>query len=347
MDEDELLRAAAEVLLRRASQRSAPSLTVAELFAKFEAAHSSRPNWWATRDKTIAFVRAHADRDCTSLTIQDWTKHALARLATLVPGKLGAAGRCYGKSTVNVELGSAKTLLYWGVEQGLIRYNPIAKAKILKNRKGRETAPKEHEVQRALACCRIPEQVVMVLAAADVCLRRNEIRQLQHEWIDHERKLLSLPGWAAKGGRGGIVPLTQRFLDAVSDVPRHIRDPHVMVSPKGGPYSGVTLDKWWQQIRACAGLVAAPGDRTVRLHDCRAGGATNALDRGVRLETVSRRLLRHSNLATTEIYLRGKDVGNLDQAIEAMEAGILRDQRRAKRIEAPESKLSSSVRKPE
>jgi integrase len=95
-----------------------------------------------------------------------------------------------------------------------------------------------------------------------------------------------------------------------------------------GTYCAFQLETWWVGIRERAGVEAAPGDKAVHLHDLRSACATNALDRGVRLETVSRRILRHSTLGTTEIYLRGKDVGNLDQAIEAMEAGIVRDQRK-------------------
>ncbi len=184
---------------------------------------------------------------------------------------------------------------------------------------------------------------MLVLAAADVGLRLNEIRNLQHDWIDHERKTVTIPHHVAKNRRGGTVPCTQRFLDAVAAMPRHFKLPQVLFSERSrGPYCAFQLDTWWVGIRERAGLVAAPGDKEVHLHDLRAGCATNALDRGVRLETVSRRILRHSNLATTEVYLRGRDVGNLDQAIEAMESGILRDQRRAKRVEPAQNEPKST-----
>jgi integrase len=171
-----------------------------------------------------------------------------------------------------------------------------------------------------------------------VGLRLGEIRQLQHDWIDHERKTVTLPQYACKNRRGGTVPCTQRFLDAVAAMPRHFRLPQVLFSERSnGPYCGFQLETWWVGIRERAGVETAPGDKAVHLHDLRAGCATNALDRGVRLETVSRRILRHSTLATTEVYLRGRDVGNLGQAIDAMEAGILRDQRRAPKRSEPSS----------
>lgn len=324
MDDDELLTAAAEVLLRRAARRSAPSLTVAALYALYEAAQVHRETWWATRNKLTGFVEAHTTRDVMSLALADWTTYATGRVQTHAIG------------TVNVELGATKAMINWGVAQGLVQYNRLASARRMKNRRGRDTAPNETEIGRALAACRNPRETVLVLAAADCGFTLNEIRHLQHDWIDHERKVVTLPPWPCKNRRAGTVPCTQRFLDAVSALPRHFKWPQVLFSERSrGPYCRYQLDTWWVGIRERAGLEAAPGDKDVHLQDLRAGCATNALDRGVRLETVSRRILRHTNLATTEIYLRGKNVGNLDQAIEAMEAGILRDQRRAKRVEPP------------
>jgi len=326
VDDDELLAAAAEVLLRRAAKRSAPSLTVAALFALYEASQKHRKHWPAVRNKLSAFLAAFGDRDVMSLTVRDWTEHASKRLSTPAPPK---GDRCYSVATVNVELVCVKVGLNWGVTQGHLRYNPIAAARRFKARKGRDTAPSETEVGRCLAACLDGRQRVLVLGAADVGLRVSEIAQLRHDWIDAERKTISLPDWCAKNGRGGRVPCTQRFLDAVAALPRHFSLPQVLYSETSrGAYSRRQLDTWWAGIRERSGIEAAPGDRAVHLHDLRAGAATNALDRGVRLETVSRRILRHSSLATTEIYLRGKDVGNLEQAIEAMEAGIVRDQRR-------------------
>ena len=335
MTEDELLLAALEVLQRRAATRSAPSLTVAALFAKYEASQKHRKTWWSVYNKLHPFVAAHETREADGLAVADWTTWASARLAQTVPPK---HERCYSPATVNVELASIKAWLNWCVAQGLLRFNPLAGAKRVKARRGRDTAPKEWEIGRFLAACRNERETLLVLAAADVGLRLGEIRHLRHDWIDAERKTVALPGWACKNGRGGTVPCTQRFLDAVAAVPRHFRLPQVLFSERSqGPYCSFQLETWWVGIRERAGIEAAPGDRAVHLHDLRAGCATNALDRGVRLETVSRRILRHSTLSTTEIYLRGRDVGNLDQAIEAMEAGIARDQRMANTRKRPSS----------
>jgi len=327
LDEDELLAAAAEVLLRRAAKRSAPSLTVAALYAHYREAHQASKSWEAMRVRLAPFLEAFGDRQVLSLEVIDWSNHAARRLATLVPG--AKDGRFYDRRTVNSELGWVKAMLNWSVGQGRLKYNPLAGAKRSKVRKGRETSLRESDIARAMAACQKPEQVVMILAAADVGLRRGEILQLQHDWIDHEAKTLSLPGFVCKNGRGGTVPVTQRFLDAVAAMPRHIRHQQVLWSERShGPYSRMTLDTWWRDIRERAGLQSAPGDKEVHLHDLRASCATNAVARGVKLTTVSKRVMRHASLRTTEIYLRGdvSDPEEMAQAAATFEAGIVRDQ---------------------
>lgn len=326
-DEDDILARALEVLQRRAAKRTtAQALTVGQLFERYESSQQHRKSWRAFKVKLAPFVAAHAAREASSLAVMDWTLYATSRLAALAPPKFL---HTYSVGTVNVELGTVKAWLNWATAQGLLRFNPLAAAKRMKNRKGRETAPTERENGRFLQACQDDRERVLILAAADVGLRINEIRNLRHDWIDAERKTIALPSWACKGGRGGVVPCTQRFLDAVAALPRHFSFPQVLYSERArGSYSRQHLARIWDGIRARAGVEAAPGDGAVHLHDLRAGAATNALDRGVRLETVSRRILRHSSIATTEVYLRGRNVGDLDQAIAAMEAGIVRDQNR-------------------
>lgn len=341
MDEDEekLLSAALEMLQRRAARRTSPPLTVRQLFEQYKAAWAQRKSWVAYETRLIPFVLAHGDKSAADLTVMTWTLYASARRATRLPGKRGARGECYSETTVNAELGALKACLNWAVEQGLLRFNPLAVAK-RKSRPRRETVPREREMGLALDACRTREQTLMVLAAGDVGLRRGEIIQLRHDWIDHGAKTVTLPNWACKNKRGGTVPCTQRFLDAVDALPRHIRHPQVLVSELGdGPYGRTALDDWWSAIRERAGLEAAPGEKAMRLHDLRAGAATNALKRGVRFQTVSKRILRHSTLATTEIYLRGltDDPADASEAAALMEAGIVRDQQAQKRrVSTPE-----------
>jgi integrase len=338
--EDELLRAALEVAVRRIS--GGHGITVRALWEKYDEANRHRPNWWAAANKTTPFVDEYSTRDAAALRVADWTSWAAKRVAMKVPPKLE---HTYSLATVNVELGNVKAMFNWGVTNGHLQYNPLAGAKRMKVQ-DRDTAPEEHEIGRALSACQDERQRVMVLAAADVGLRNTEIRNLRHDWIDFEAKSLTLPGWACKNRRGGTVPCTQRFLDAVRAVPRHIRLPQVLWSERSnGPYCSFQLDTWWKGIRERAGLMAAPGEREVRLHDLRAACATNALDRGVGLVTISRRILRHSTLATTEKYLRRRrgETGNLEQAIEAMEAGIKRDLEKRKGPKRANDDLDGNV----
>jgi integrase len=329
LDDAELFARALEALQRRAAHRSVPALQVCALFDRYKAARKRDRSWSILELRLAPFVAAYGDRVVDGLAVIDWTTHAANRRDTRLPGKRGAAGECYSETTISAELGALKAMISWAVVQGLLRFNPLTAAR-RGSRKRRRTAPKEHEIGLLLAACTIPEHTVMVLGAADVGMRRGEILHLQHDWIDHERKTIALPSYACKGGSGGTVPATQRFLDAVAALPRHFRCPAVLVNhATGQPYKKSRLWEWWRSVRERAGVQPAPGEKSVRLHDGRAAAATNALRRGVPLQTVSRKILRHRHLMTTEVYLRDEleDPAELAAASAAMEAGIERERR--------------------
>lgn len=333
-DEDDIAACVREVLARRAAAKAMPGLTVRQLYDEYRTAHLTSKSWEAMQVKLAPFVATFGDRGVLTIEVLDWSRHAATRLATFIPG--AKDGRFYCKRTVNAELGWAKALFSWAVGQGRVKYNPLAAAKRSKGvPKGRQTAPKEHEIGLLLAACRTPQQTVMVLSACDAGMRRGEILALRHDWVDYDAKTIALADYACKNGKGGVVPATQRLLDAIDLVPRHIRYPYVLwgtrSEKKNGKLSAPSLNSWWVEIRKRAGVKAAPGDKEVHLHDGRAAAGSNALARGVKLRTVSKKILRHANLATTEIYLRGEiDNDELASAVAAMEAGIVRDQEKRK-----------------
>lgn len=323
--DDEVIAAALEVLRRRTQGASA--LTVGALYEKYEAAMRRSRSWEYIERRLRPVVATLREVAVTGLRPSDWTQYATARLET--PIREGKPKK-FDARTINAELTWLKAMCNWGVRETLITFNPLASVRALKVRRGRETAPAEDEITRALAACETLEQRVMVLCGADAGMRRGEIVQLRHDWVDYAAKRIHLPGWACKNNKGGSIPATQRLLDAIAAVPRHIRCPNVFVSPRGdGAFHRNTMNLWWRGIRERAGLEAAPVDGKVHLHDLRHGCATNAVRRGVGIEIVSRRILRHASLKQTEVYVQGSSAADLDEAIERFQAGIDRDQRRA------------------
>lgn len=301
-DDDELLARAWEILQRRANATAAPSVTVREIYEKYEL-HASRAladSWDTYEDRLLPFVAALGDREVASLRALDWTDYRAAR-----EREEYAPGRTRKASTLNLELGCIKAMFHWAMAEGRIPHNPFAAAKRVKTRRHRETAPRHEELDRLIAESSGP-QLVVVLCAVDSGMRCSEIASLSWDWIDRQAMSIALPNWACKGKRGGVIPMTARLLEAIEAMPRKLRSPWVLASNRGpdGRYNRRTLSRWWRAAADAAGLQAAPGDDKVHLHDGRHSAASCAVAAGVPIEVVSRSLLRHSSIAQTLDYLQ-------------------------------------------
>jgi integrase len=313
LDDAELraILAAQARLIAELSERLAPtrrSVPLGELYAHHEAARKARPAWYSVKAMLLPFVDRYRERDAGSLVVQDWMAYREAR-TDLAP------------SSRNLTLAYVKSMLRAAVASGLLDVEPkLCAAPTEKQKDHRETAPNEDEVQRLLSVCTKPRERVIVLCACDSGMRRNEIRQLQWSWINRERREIRLPNWACKGERGRVVPATPRELAAIDNMPRDIRSPYVLRNAKGNPYAVQMFTNWARALATAAGLQAVPGEERVHLHDLRHGYATNAVERGARIEVVSE-ILGHASLEQTRAYVQSRP-RDLEAAREAFESGI-------------------------
>jgi integrase/recombinase XerD len=255
-----------------------------------------------------------AARDASSLVAADWTAFRLSR------SELSPASQ-------NQILKYLKTLLRWGKREGYLAAVPaLCDARLQPQKRHRETAPNEDEVGLLLGECQCDRDTLIVLAACDAGLRNTEIRLLQWSWIDRERMRINLPAAITKTRKARSVPMTSRLSDAIRAMPQDIRSPYVIRSRLGHPYCVDSMTILWREIARRAGIEAAPGERRVRLHDGRHGFATNAVERGVRIEVVSD-ILGHASLEQTRAYVQRRP-RDLDKARELFEQGIERDRRK-------------------
>lgn len=293
------------------AELAAPELY--ELFELYKTSQLKRAGWRSLESMVRPFVDALADRPAGALAVVDWTgwRDSRAELAA---------------STRNYILRMLKAFFRWAVAEGRLSTEPpMCRARAQPAKKGRETAPTEDDNSELLKACQTQRERVIVLCAVDSGMRRNEIRQLQWDWI--RGRDIAIPNWAAKKGRGRVVPATRRQLEAIHAMPRMLRSPYVLGDPETGlPYHPQTFTWWWSELRRRTSVLAAPGEGSVRLHDGRHGYATNAVGRGVRLETVSE-ILGHASIQQTMTYVQRRP-RDLDQAREAFEAGIAKDRRR-------------------
>ena len=121
--------------------------------------------------------------------------------------------------------------------------------------------------------------------------RRSEILRLRWTDVDLEAKVLHLAD-SKTGPRA--VPLSPAAARVLSDLPRAVDNPWVIVSRKRGTHLR-NISEPWDIVRRRAGL------RDVRLHDLRHSWASRALALGESLPMIGR-LLGHTQVETTARY---------------------------------------------
>lgn len=135
--------------------------------------------------------------------------------------------------------------------------------------------------------------------------RAIDIRLLHESAIDRERNVIHLQPLKTLESSGKEIEITiTPAIQAVLDEARRIRRQYgvdtgyIFPKPNGAPYSKRGLFSMWDRARDCARITD-----DVRFMDLRALGATDAKRKGTENEAIRKRL-GHTDIKTTEIYLR-------------------------------------------
>lgn len=191
-------------------------------------------------------------------------------------------------------------LMSWAEEQGLrpLQSNPCFRLKKYReNARQRFLSTEEYaRLGATLASVERIDQENFYIAAAIRLLiltgaRLSEIITLKWQYVDLERRMLSLPD--SKTGQK-IIRLNPQAVDALKRIPPLAGNPYVIVGRRPGACL-VNLQKPWRRIRALAGL------DDVRLHDLRHSFASMAAAQRGSLPMIGR-LLGHNHTRTTSRY---------------------------------------------
>jgi integrase len=124
--------------------------------------------------------------------------------------------------------------------------------------------------------------------------RRGEIGALRWNWIDHEKRTITLPASATKNSRAHTFPYEQMTADILATIPRQgeYLFPAQREQKKGKPTT--TMSGWANQKSNFDEALGKAGYKVAAwtLHDLRRTFATNLAALGVRLE-VTEKLLNH------------------------------------------------------
>lgn len=319
-----------------------PSISIREIFAKYKAARCHEHSWGTIEDKLSHLVRRLGDLPAAQLDHKKWEEHRIARRAEKMDyGR--SRGRGPAESSLNIELGVAKTMLEWAETQGHLIFNPLRKARKAKTKGPRKTWLKEYQLQQFLAFTKPDgrEQSQMlrafILVDFDSGARFNEIRLLRRDRLRQRVEsdgLEEAMGWvvdidATKNSKAHVIGLTQRAHEALLAIGEIDGSPYFFARKETKrPYTRKQISRWFRQACDSTGIDSAVATGEIRLtpHDGRRSAATNAHNRGGSLLEVQN-MLNHSSPATTAQYVQINEANAVKMA-RIMDAGIEREARR-------------------
>jgi integrase len=187
-------------------------------------------------------------------------------------------------TTVNRDVGVLRHLLYWAVDEGLLDSNPLARLKLVPERRVPRPVLTVDEERQLLAAAR-PHLRDLVVVALDTGMRRGELFHQRWEHIDFARNVLLVTRSKTVQGEGREIPLTARVRALLEARPKN---ESVLFSYRGEAVADVKTA--WRSTIKRAGI------RYLRFHDLRHTFNTRLLDAGV-LQEVRKALMGHVSAA--------------------------------------------------
>lgn len=320
--------------------------TVGMLYVSFKKTQSPGRPWQLVRALLRPFVLRFWRTPAESLTAAMWAEHIAKRkkepTRTYRAGKkLPKGSRPPQATTLNLERMRALQLLNFGVDNGVIDKNPLARTKPLKARKGRDTRLTEDQFEKLIANADVLEDDrpakfrALITAMCDAMMRIGEARRIRRDRIGLDGRYV-IPASQSKNGEARIVTFTRDCLAAFAAVPVYPGSPYVIPSQRNGgrPYDANALRDWVYLVAEKAGLNAfvADGDVKIKPHDIRATGASIADERGAPIRLIQQ-ALGHKHAETTLRYIRRARY----QDANAM-AAIMEERRGPRRVAQPNSR---------
>lgn len=272
--------------------------------------------------KLLDELVAHfGDTPLRSVTYEMLRAYAVAIAQTLtVKDTMPAA------STVNEKLSTLRRLFNVAIQMDWLDVNPFTRGKSLIDR-GAETKRNRmltfEEEQRLLLACENRDRVYiygrhktnrskteyikhvqrehlipLIICALDTAMRRSEIFDLEWSQIDLKNRVIYLKDKAAektKTGTGGILPMTDRLHDILSQLHESSRDKNVFVR--------------FDYKRAFRSACAEAGIEDLQFRDLRSTGATRMVLAG-NAESQVMKVTRHKTLKVFLENYTNVDVAN-------------------------------------
>jgi len=252
-----------------------PKMTFGELAAKFLAQGDAKP--W------------HTDR--LKLLLPYWSEIPIGRIHKGLAAdyrKNRHAARLKEKkkqitdTTINRDLEALRHILFWAADEGFLLGNPLARMKMVPERRKPRTVLAVADENKLLAAAAAHLRQIAT-AALDTGMRRGEILNQRWEHIDWDRNLLSVTRSKTAGGEGREIPLTERLHSMLLEMRQ---ESGLVFTYDENPIRSIKT-AWKATIRRA-------GIRYLRFHDLRHTFNTRLVEAGVQQE-IRKALMGHSS----------------------------------------------------
>jgi integrase len=264
-----------EELNRRRHQirEASPDMTFGELAARFLADGSPRPY--------------HFDR--LKVLLPHFADHPIARISKPSVREYRTARhkeKRLSETTLNRDVEVLRHLLYWAVDEGFLTINPIARIRLVRERRKPRPVMSLDEEDKVIAAA-APHLFPIIISALDTGMRRTELLTQLFEHIDFNRRVLAVTHSKTPGGEAREIPLTDRAFKLLSGMAALQTNSHGLVFTfKDRPIHRIKT-AWKAAIRRA-------GVRPSRFHDLRHTFNTRLMEAGV-IQDVRKALMGHSS----------------------------------------------------
>ncbi len=190
-------------------------------------------------------------------------------------------GKTIKDATVNRDLSVLRHILYWAVDEQLLPANPLARMKMVRERRTRRQVLSISEEELLLAAAK-EHLRGMTIAALDTGMRRGEITSQRWEDVDFARKLLFVTHSKTPEGESREIPLTDRLHKLLLSM----QQPEGLIFGFRGKPVRIIKRSWKTALKNAK-------VRHVRFHDLRHTFNTRLMEAGV-LQEIRMALMGHS-----------------------------------------------------
>jgi len=297
-----------------------PEMPLAELWARFLAEGDVKP--WH-HQHAQKFLTMFADTPIGRITKNDIARFRRHRHEEHARTHRKVDAKPLSETTINRDIEVIRHLLYWAVDEGFLQANPIARVRMVRERRARRPVMSVAEEAKLLLAC-APHLRRIVLAAVDTGMRRGEITGQVWEDIDFDRRLISVTHSKTAEGEHRLIPMTGRLYDLLLG----LRKPSGNVFTWEVARIRSVAGEWTREVEESpihriktgwAGALRRAGISHYRFHDLRHTFNSRLAEIGV-IADVRKELMGHSGGGDVHSMYTHVELPTLRNAIARLEA---------------------------